>query len=69
VGDTPFEEHGRLVEQHGEERAEKVMKMMLRNYIHLAYINTGREDDQENHRQYTRVNTEKYKLRYEEIPG
>jgi len=42
VEDTPFEEYGRLVEQYGEERAEKVMKMMLRNYIRLAYINTGR---------------------------
>jgi len=69
VGDSPFEEHDRLIELYGAEKAERVMKMMLKNYTRLAYINTGREGDEEKYRQYTYENAEKYGLRYEEIRG
>jgi hypothetical protein len=36
VEDYPFEEHERLIEQYGGERAEKAMKMMLGTHIRLA---------------------------------
>ena len=68
VGDSPFEEHKRLIERYGQERADKVMDMMLKNYTRLAYIDTG-QDDQERYRDYARRTAEKFNLRYEEIPG
>lgn len=68
VGDSPFEEHKRLIERYGRERADKVMDMMLKNYTRLAYIDTG-QDDQERYRGYARRTAEKFNLRYEEIPG
>ena len=68
VCDTPFEEHRRLVEQYGKERADKMINMMLKHYTRLAYINTGRTD-QERYKQYARQTAEQFNLRYEEIPG
>jgi hypothetical protein len=68
VGDSPFEEHERLIERYGRERADKVMKMMLKNYTRLAYINTG-QDDQGRHKDYARRTAEKFNLRFEEIRG
>ena len=68
VGDSPFEEHKRLIERYGQDRADKVMDMMLKNYTRLAYIDTG-QDDQEQYRDYARRTAEKFNLRYEEIPG
>ena len=45
-----------------------MMNMMLKNYTRLAYIDTG-QDDQERYRDHARRTAEKYKLRFEEIPG
>lgn len=68
VGDSPFDEYKRMVKRYGQERADKVMNMMLKNYTRLAYINTG-QNDQERHRNYARRTAEKFNLRFEEIPG
>lgn len=68
VGDTPFAEHKRLVEQYGRERADRMMKLMLKNYTRLAFIDTGRQD-QERYRAYARRAARQFGLRYEEILG
>lgn len=68
VGDTPFEEHKRLVERYGRERADRVMAAMLKHYTRLAYIDTGR-NHQERYRRHARRTAQKFNLRFEEIPG
>ncbi len=68
VGDTPFDEFGKLVERYGQERADRMMQVMLRNYKRLAYIDTGRFD-QERCRDYAARTAAQFGLRYEEIAG
>lgn len=68
VGDTPFSEHERTVERFGQERAEYIYKMMMRNYKRLALINTG-QYEMEKYREYTRRTAIQFGLRYEEIEG
>ena len=68
VGDTPFEEHKRLVDKYGRKRADRLMALMLNNYTRLAYIDTGRAD-QKRYRRYALRTAEKFNLRYEEITG
>jgi hypothetical protein len=68
VSDTPFEEHKRLVERYGKKRADRMIKLMLKNYTRLAYIDTG-TDQQERYRDYARRTAEQFDLRYEEING
>jgi hypothetical protein len=68
VADTPFAEHERLVEQYGEERADRIMRIMLKHYTRLAYIDTGHRD-QDRYRQYARMTAKKFNLRFEEIVG
>jgi hypothetical protein len=68
VGDSPFSEHTKLVEKYGEAKAMRMMKLTLKNYTRLAFINTG-DYNLENYREYARRNSEKFGLRYEEIDG
>lgn len=68
VSDTPFEEHKRLVERYGKERADRMIKLMLKHYTRLAFIDTG-QYDQERYRDYARRTAEAFGLRYEEIAG
>jgi hypothetical protein len=68
VSDTPFAEYERLVEKHGPEQAERMIKLMLKNYTRLAFIDTGHYE-QERFREYARRTAERFELRYEEIPG
>lgn len=68
VGDTPFAEYQRLVERYGQERAGRMIKLMLKNYTRLALIDTG-QYEQERYRAYARRMAEQFELRYEEIPG
>ena len=68
VSDTPFEEHKRLVEKYGVEKADYIMSIMLKHYKRLAYIDTGQQD-QERYREYARQAAQKFKLRFEEITG
>lgn len=68
VGSTPFSEYDDLVKRMGPEKAERIQKIMLRNYKRLALINTG-QYHMEQYREYTRKTAERFNLRYEEIPG
>jgi hypothetical protein len=68
VSDTLLDEHKRLIERYGQERADYVMDVMLKNYTRLAYIDTG-QYDQDRYREHARLVAEHFGLRYEEIPG
>jgi hypothetical protein len=68
VGDTPFDEFERMVEQYGKQRAERIMKAMLKNYTRLVYIDTG-NGDKRAYVDYARKTADKFNLRFEEIPG
>ncbi len=68
VSDTPFEEYKRLVERYGQPRAERMIKLMLKHYTRLAYIDTG-QHDQARYRDYARRTAEQFGLRFEEIDG
>lgn len=68
AGDTPFEEHKLLIEKYGEEKAERMTRMLLKNYKRLAFINTGQYEI-EHYRTYSKETAENFKLRFEEIDG
>jgi hypothetical protein len=68
AGDTPFEEHRLLIEKYGEAKAERMTRLLLKNYKRLAFINTGVYAI-ERYREYTRRTAEKFQLRFEEIDG
>jgi hypothetical protein len=68
VGDTPFEEHKLLIEKYGEAKAERMTRLMLKNYKRLAFINTGVYEI-ERYRDYARKTAQKFELRFEEIEG
>jgi hypothetical protein len=68
VSDTPFEEHKRLVEQYGVERADRIMGIILKHFTRLAYIDTGHKDKQ-HYREYARITAKKFNLRFEVIIG
>lgn len=68
VNDTPFAEYARLVERCGPEQAERLIKLMLKNYTRLALIDTGHYE-QERYREYARHMARQFGLCYEEIPG
>lgn len=68
VGDSPFSEHEKLVAKYGETKALRMMKLTLKNYTRLAFINTGNYDI-DRYRDYARQASEKFDLRYEEIDG
>jgi hypothetical protein len=68
VGDTPFSEYERMVERYGEKTAARLMKIMLRNYTRLAFIDTGAYEI-DRFREQARQIAERFGLRFEEIEG
>ncbi|MGC9332928.1 MAG: DUF1638 domain-containing protein [Anaerolineae bacterium] len=68
VCDTPFDEYDRLVGKYGPEKAEWLIRQMIKNYTRLALIDTGR-DGLEHYRDHVRALAERWDLRFEEIPG
>jgi hypothetical protein len=68
VSDTLLDEYNRAVVKYGEERAERIMRVMLQNYKRLVYIDTG-SDNQEYYRRYARNVADKFNLRFEEVKG
>jgi len=68
VGDTPFDEHNLLIEKFGQEKAERMTRLMLKNYKRLAFINTGVYEI-ERYREYSQQTAERFDLRFEEIDG
>ena len=68
VSDTLLDEHQRMVEKYGEEKADFVMGEMLKHYKRLVYIDTGFEN-QEKYRTYAQKVADHFELRFEEIRG
>lgn len=68
VGSTPFTEYDAMVERLGPAKAERVQKLMLKNYHRLALINTG-QYGMDHYREYAQQTAERFGLRYEEIEG
>lgn len=68
VGDTPFAEYDRLAKQYGPEKADWIVRQMLKHYTRLALIDTG-QHELERYRAYARQLAARFDLRFEEIPG
>ena len=68
VGDSPFEEHERLVRKYGEAKAERMTHLVLRNYKRLGFINTGQHEI-ERYRDYAQKTAKRFDLHFEEIEG
>jgi hypothetical protein len=68
VGESPFSEYEKMVKRYGRATAERLHRIMLKNYTRLALINTG-QYELERYREYARSTAERFALRYEEIQG
>lgn len=68
VGDSPFSEYQRLVDKFGEAKADRMTRLMLKNYTRLGFINTGQYEI-ERYRDYAHLTAEKFDLRFEELEG
>lgn len=68
ASDTLLDEYNRSVELYGEQQAQRIMKIMLRNYKRLVYIDTG-TDNQQYYQDYARRVADQFSLRYEEVTG
>lgn len=68
VSDTLLDEYERAVEVYGQQQADRMMRLVLKNYTRLAFIDTG-QHEQERYREYARSAAQRLGLRYEEIPG
>jgi hypothetical protein len=68
VGDTPFDEHQQLIEKFGREKAERMTRLLLKNYKRLAFINTGNHD-LKRYQEYSQKIAREFNLNYEEIEG
>ena len=67
-GVTLVEEFEQMVDRYGRTRAEKVQRIMLRNYVRLAFIDMG-HDNGTPYREFARRAAAQFNLRYEEIKG
>ena len=68
VNATPLDEYRRMEERYGAERATRMMKLLLKNYTRIAYIDTGLAD-QERYREFAQEVARFFDLKFEEIPG
>ena len=68
VGDTPFSEYERTVQNYGKEKADRITKVMLAHYTRLVLIDTGQYRMEES-RDYASSTAERFGLRFEEIAG
>ncbi len=68
AADHPYQEYLRMVDRYGEERAERVARVLLANYTRVALINTGNYHIEE-YRAFARNMAELFELKYEELPG
>jgi hypothetical protein len=68
VGDSPFEEHRRLIQKYGEAKAERMTRLVLKNYKRLGFINTGQQEI-ERYREYAHQAADRFGLQFEELPG
>lgn len=68
VADTPFDEYERMISQYGKDRADRLMRTMLKNYTRLVYIDTG-HGDKRPYVDYARKTAAQFHLQFEEIRG
>ena len=68
MGQTPFSEYNRMIAKYGQERADKLQRIMLKGYKRLAFINTSLYELQ-SCREYAHHVAERFELQYEEIKG
>lgn len=68
VGSSPVAEIDEMIQKYGAEKAERLQKLMLRNYKRIAFINTG-QYEVERYREYSRDMADRMGMRYEEIAG
>lgn len=68
AGDNPFGLYNQMVERYGTEKAEWLIKRMLKNYTRLVFINTG-QYEVDHYREYSKRMASRYGLRFEEIHG
>lgn len=66
--DTIMSEHEKLVEKRGRERAERMMRLLLKHYTRIVLIDTGRYD-LEPHRVRVAEFAATFDLAVEEVPG
>jgi hypothetical protein len=66
--DSPLDGIADLAPKYGEAKAERIMRIMLKNYTRIAYIDTGAYDV-DHYREYAKENARRFDLRYEEIEG
>lgn len=68
AADHPYREYLRMVDRYGEERAQRVARVLLANYTRVALINTGNYHIDE-YRAFARNMAELFELKFEELPG
>ncbi|MBI9046952.1 MAG: DUF1638 domain-containing protein [Anaerolineaceae bacterium] len=68
VSDTLVDEHQKIVEKYGLEKADFIMGEMLKHYKRLVYIDTGTYK-QDKYRTYAQKAANQFKLRFEEVKG
>ena len=68
-GITPFREYGYMLERFGPEKADRIMKALLKNYTRLAYIRMDETVNSNCHQAYARSKALEYGLEYKEIAG
>jgi len=68
-GGSLFSDYERMAAKFGSEKAEYVVREMLRHYKRLVYIRTPKAINLEADRAYARRMAERFSLRYEEIDG
>ncbi len=66
--DSPLDGLRDLVPKYGEATAERMMRLMLKNYTRIAFIDTGAYE-LEHYREFAKENARRFELRYEEIEG
>lgn len=68
VKDSPLDGIAELTPKYGEVKAERIMRVMLKNYTRVAFIDTGAYEI-EHYRSRAQENARRFDLRYEEIKG
>lgn len=64
-----FAEYKLMVDRFGQERADRLMKNMIRHYTRLAYITSDQNPDEPKNKEYCKKTASQFNLRYQEIPG
>jgi len=68
TGGTVFDEFEQMKRKYGEDRARRVLRVMLKNYKRLCFIKTG-EEDLEHYIRRARDIAERFNLRFETLSG